>query len=347
MKKKINITADPLRVLYNEYHDKLAEKGELENNDLTDVLFYFFEDKLKHGELINVTVRGEVAIGKSTVAILLMWYISKLLKNTEFRIFSDQTEFLRFIKSDEMNICIVIDEYNQLAEGGINATTEKDLFDFFSDVAAQRYIHRINCAPATVMDKNSLVVLDVLGSDKNARVTRCILKYRDPTSMDLLTLGYADIDVSPVLETDFYKRYRKKKFNRMDLVRKRGVRDIRFPEFARFVLKTYAELKDNTEFSRVPVNLIAHTGESAVMDEGLIYSELAKMHITSRTQVLLDLDYEANKILKQMIRAKAKKDMNKFKEIGKVLQKLNKLKDKRLKWEKGMAKLYKDYLAIK
>jgi len=57
-------------------------------------------------------------------------------------------------------------------------------------------------------------------------------------------LGTVNISVAEVLRTDDYKRYKERKFARMDLLKKYGVADIRQLEFSVITLETYNELKD-------------------------------------------------------------------------------------------------------
>jgi len=350
------IGVDPFRYLYNEQRDKLLHKGEAEQTDLTEVLYLFLDDKIKNGELINVTCRGEVATGKSTVAIALMYYTNKVLEKTfkkgkdnkdyfTNKIFADQTEFLRFIKKDEKNVAIVIDEYNHLAEGGINSTTEQSLFDQVSDVFAQRYVHRFNCSPSTVLDKNSLVILDVIGKDLKKGITRVRVNYREPTSFDITTLGYADINVKPVLKQVFYKKYVDKKFRRMDLIRKEGVRDIRELEFAGFVMKTYSYLKAIAVNSRVTQSLIQATAQRFVRQDGRIYSIVANLEITNRAYALLNLTYELNKQNERL--EKIRRKGGDLKSIKVAIDKTSIILGQSIKEEKKLAKLYVKYLNIK
>jgi len=351
---RIKIGVDPFRFLYNEQRDKLVTKTEAELQDLTEVLYMFLQDKINNGELINVTCRGEVATGKSTVAIALMHWVNQRLekkfkkKSKSYftnRIFADQTEFLRFIKQDEENVAIVIDEYNHLAEGGINSTTEQSLFDQVSDVFAQKYIHRFNCSPATVMDKNSLVILDILGKNVKEGVTRVRINYREPTGFDLTTLGYADIDVKPVLKTKFYRDYVKKKFKRMDLIRKEGVRDIRELEFAGFVVKTYEYLKSIAVNSRVTQSLIQGTAQRFVRNDGRIYSIVAQLEITGRAHAALNLHHELNKQVER--KEKLRRKGVDLRAINEAIAKTSKILGETIKEEKKLAKLYTKYLNIK
>ena len=87
-------------------------------------------------------------------------------------IFSEQTEFIRYINKNEQNTCIVVDEFNRLAETGLNATTETILFDQYSDQFAQDFIHRIACSPHIIADRNATIILDVIGTDKKHRNKR-------------------------------------------------------------------------------------------------------------------------------------------------------------------------------
>ena len=189
-------------------------------------------------------------------------------------IFSDQTEFLRFINGDERNVGLTIDEFNILAKTGINSTTEEALLDYYSSVFAGQYLHRVCNSTDTLTDKNTTVILETIGKDEEKKVTRCKLIYRDIITKKEMTLGYIDIDTSHIVKNwiesgvreivetrgiqnqkdrekvdhwkrkDFYIRYQIRKYRRMELLKKEGIRDIRELEFADIILDSILELQD-------------------------------------------------------------------------------------------------------
>lgn len=195
------------------------------------------------------------------------------------------------------------------------------------------------------MDKNSLVILDVLGKNEKACVTRVRINYREPTGFDLTTLGYADIYVKPVLNTKFYRQYVEKKFKRMDLIRKEGVRDIRELEFAGFVVQTYNYLKEIAENTRVTMSLIQATAQRFVRQDGKIYSIIAQMEVTSRTHAMLNLHYELGR-QQQRLKKMRNKGLS-IRAIKTGMDKTSIILGASLKEEKKLAKLYKTYLNIR
>ena len=181
--------------------------------DITDIFWESVYRKVDVGEINNIAIRGEVATGKSSAAIYgsdkLNKYIvyrghRKTLPDMKRTIFADQTEFLRFIKSDIRDLSIVIDEFNRLADTGLNASTESTVFDYYSDVFAQRNTHRWTCSPYTVIDKNCTIILDVIGRDKKAGTTTLKVQYRDPLGKISLTIGHVVFPVIAILDTEYY-----------------------------------------------------------------------------------------------------------------------------------------------
>lgn len=302
------VKVDKLKLLYMDVRDKLVREGELLANNITNIFWDNLYKKVKYKELINIAVIGEVATGKSTVGMEIMrrvnGYVTEGDKKREIdhysMIFSDQTEFIRFIHKDVRNVCVLIDEFNRMAETGLNATTETHLFDFYSDVFAQKNVHRVNCAPSTIADNNTTIILEVIGTNRDEKNTKCKLKYREVTEGQPVMLGIVDIDVSKVLEEDYYRRYRLKKFKRMELLDSHGVRDIRELEFSGLVLQTFSELRDIAEIQKVSHELVLSTVTSVVRNNKRIYSILTHNEIATRVKSILGLYTELRKLEKKL-----------------------------------------------
>ena len=180
--------------------------------------------------MVNIQVRGDPTTGKSTVAGKITLMTNKILgvpdkitKALNRMIFSDQIEFIRWTKRKLGNVCIQIDEWNRMIQTGYNATTEMTLFDYYSDVFAQRFVHRVSCAPSMVVDRNCYLFLDIEGRDLEKKATRLKVTYRDIITGDAMVVGYMDIFVGDVMLMDWYKLYREKKFKRMTLLEQNGM----------------------------------------------------------------------------------------------------------------------------
>lgn len=366
-----NITADPLKSLYYQVKDKMISEKDMLTNDLTETFWFTIKDKIDNKEILNINIRGEVRTGKSTVGTKITWEINKYLKKKglflrrsdervvndsdeeiqkrldnfqmKWVIQSDQTEFIRFIGLEYENVCILIDEWNRLAKTGMNATTEEALFDYYSDVFAGKYVHRVTTSPADVVDNNAIIILDVLGRDREKAVTRCKLTYRNPLDMRMLTLGYVDIYVDDLIIQDFYLAYKEKKFKRMELLDKHGVRDIRELEFAEIVLDTLDELKIMAEVGRVNHRLVAAMVDEVRRKHKRIYSMVTLSEISSKVEAILDMIYEYGKYLTKVKEAKTPRQQDKFK---KIIFKLEETIKGRVKEQEKLKLVFEKYKAI-
>jgi len=379
---KTEIGIDKLKFLFTKARAKLLTEDEALQNNLTQVFWETLKDKIEHGELINIGVRGEVRTGKSTVAIKIAWELNKFLekvgKNQDIStkmykyIFSDQTEFLRFINSEIFNVAITIDEFNRMASTGLNATTEEALFDYYSDVFAGKYIHRISCSPDVITDKNANIILDTIGKDEKKGIVRCKLMYRDIVSKSSIILGYVDIYVGDLIETweketkpiffkrphelkdkkdinelrnsDFYSRYQIKKYDRMDLLEKHGVRDIREPEYASIILDTLKELQDLAKIGKISHEIILTTVDEIRRRNKRIYSILALNEISTKARAILSVYSEINKLAKKKYGKGMSPD-----EVTIIERTINQLQDmveKRIVEQQELRKLYQQYINI-
>ena len=188
---------------------------------------------------------------------------------------SDQIESNRLFMRDWRNVCILIDEYSTMAQSGENATTEQNLYTSYVDIFAQRFVHRIQCTPrsGSMFDMGATYILNIDAVDKKRGTTLATIFYNDPTSMKGIPfpLGFVKIEVNDLIEEwrkiediarkekktekdegilniskkkDFYVKYMDKKFKRMDLLDKKGVRDIRELEKAKIILEVYNRCKE-------------------------------------------------------------------------------------------------------
>lgn len=357
MKKNIlekgEVSVDILKWLYYENKDVLIKDTEMLQNDLTEEFYHYISDKISHKEVINVAFIGEVSGSKSTSAISMMHFtngiIEKFFKkdiNRFKHIFSDQTEFLRFINTEEENVAIVIDEFNRMSVTGLNATTETALFDYYSEVFAQKYVHRFSCSPSFVLDKNAHVILEYIGKDEDKQVSKWKLSYRNiAEGYHPRCLGCVYIDVSNVLNEKFYQKYKEKKFKRMALLDKHGVRDIRELEFASVILKVVVELKDITKDGNKSnlSDMIIATISRICREDKRIYSIITTNEIASRVRNILGLYADLFKCTIKL--SKVKSDVEKL-NIEDKKEKIQRILDLELKEERSRMSIYNDFLQI-
>ena len=134
MIKKPTVEQDTLKYLFTKARESLTTESEALKNDLTETFKEWKKEKIRAKELIVIQIRGEVRTGKSTVGIQLVWDINKDIQKLGLNpiaesymwkwIFSDQTEFLRFINGNERHVALSIDEFNSLAKTEKNYNTD-------------------------------------------------------------------------------------------------------------------------------------------------------------------------------------------------------------------------------
>lgn len=347
------VSVDILKWLYYENKDLLIKDSEMLQNDITEEFYHYIEDKIVSREVINIAFIGEVAGSKSSSAIAVMNDANTIIEKVKEKkidrfkhIFSDQTEFLRFINTEEEDVAIVIDEFNRMSETGLNASTESVLFDYYSEVFAQKHVHRFSCSPSFVLDKNAIVIMEYIGKDEEKMISKFKLMYRNVAEgFHPRCLGSVYIDVSKVINTVFYKRYREKKFRRMELLDKHGVRDIRELEFADIVLKVTDDLKDITKDGTKSnmSDMIVATISRICREDKRIYSMITTSEIASRVRNILGLYADLYRCSIKL--AKSKNDIERM-NIEDKQEKVKRILDIEIKEEEKRRKIYKDFLMI-
>lgn len=383
-KPEINIELDNLKGIFLKTKERMTPEDETIQNNLTNTFFYTLKDKINHRELIVIAVRGEVRTGKSTVVLELVRFINQYIadiglnpepiKNLTKYIFSDQTEFLRFINSEQRNAAIAIDEFNGMAATGLNATTEEALFDHYSDVFAGQYIHRVAASPDVIVDKNSNIILDVIGKDIEKGIVRCKLIYRDVVTKNYMTIGHVNINVGNVInkwlnskareiieqtgiqtkedeeeierlkKDDFYIRYQIKKYKRMDLLKKHGVRDIRDLEFSTIILESTRELQDFAKVRRPTKELVDTIVDEVCKRNKRIYSILTMNEIGQRTRAILNIYHEIHILNKK----KNLPSLSPSEEmiIKKTIEQAKMLLENRITQQEKLNDIYKEYMGV-
>lgn len=335
-----------------------------------------------------ITTRGIIThnTGKSTVVIKIAWEINKYMESIGLAkidirkmwkfIFSDQTEFLRFINDGTRNVALAIDEFNSMAKTGLNATTEEALFEYYSDVFAAQYQHRITASPDIITDKNATLILDVIGKDEKLNITRCKLIYRDIITKVMKTIGHIDIHTGDLIknwlesardiietragaqnpqevalikrleEEDFYVHYQLKKYRRMDLIKKEGVRDVRELEYAGIILNVVAELEEHAKIEKIDRDLMVLTVDEVRRREKRIYTMLVLNEIGTKASGLLNIYSKINKLTARLYNNKKEPNSEQQIIIKHAIQNLKDMLENRLIEQKKLAALYKQYVNI-
>lgn len=385
----VDIKIDRIKYIYQKSKEQLLTESDAMQINLTHVFWESIFNRIDYGEFVNIAIRGEVRTGKSTVECKIVKEVNLHIKEIGLNkmamellpnlIFSDQTEFLRFINSEHRNIMIGIDEFNRMAKTGFNATTEEALFDYYSDVFAGNYIHRCSASTNIVMDKNATFILDVIGKDDDKQITRCKLTYRDIVTNHSMAIGFVDISIGDITdvwrnkgikqiveiqgiksledqkkvdfwrENDFYVRYQVKKYKRLDLLKKHGVRDLREPEYARCVLDTLAELEEEAKIKKVEPEVINMTVDEVRRRIGRIFSIPTLNEIGMKAKGILAIHTNVNGTHRQLENGtigKRKLSGEELLVLKKVLLNRRNMLQKRLKEQEDLAMLYDQYTNI-
>lgn len=390
--KTQRVEVDIFKHLYMLFKDRAVTESEALEFDLTDLFWQGIKDKVTSDELLVILIRGEVRTWKSTTGAKIKREVNKLIYSLKKRptpvneyktIMADQTEFIRFIKLDERELCILIDEYNTMAEGGANASTEQQIYQTYGDVFASRHVHRISCNPTHLSDSNAFIHLETMGKLKGKDgFSRCKLIYQDNVEGVRQTLGHVDIYTWDVVENwetrikdtfykinktdadkaylekekekDWYVKYYIKKEKRQDLLIKEGVRDIRELEFSTVVMGVYKELRELAEVGKLKQEVILSTIKDVCRREGKIYSMYAELDVMTKVKSLLGLITELTNYKKKLKTVtKSGKVGWSYKYLGEDrnnivigLKKVQEIFNRRLHEEARLCNLYEQYLNI-
>lgn len=311
------IKVNPLYRMYRDIKDRMITADNVSNQNITPELLDYIGFQIDHKKLINMAVIGEVAHGKSAVACgicaLIIDRLNKYLKLKNpkemdiYNVCSDQLEFSRKAHDiNNVNTCFVIDEDNKMSYVGANATTEKARLTSFSEVQAQRYIHRIYCSPSSVADDQSRVILQVINYDEEECFTRFLVWYRnsEPYGDDMRIIGYADLQLVHILKSSWYETYRKKKFKKMDLINDAGIDDIRDFEQAKIILEIYEENKALAKYQMLKISDLNLAVKQAVRKQKSRSSLILKEEFIRDIKSILDNVFYQNRESQKMDKIK-------------------------------------------
>lgn len=337
MRKKEEIKAklSTLKLMAEEYSEDLGQNiRRIEKDDLTDILEHDLKTAIQYKEHINIQVNGDVSTGKSTLAIKLAQKINNMLgkKMSMEYISADQIDFNRYMGNPKLeNCCIVIDEFNPLAKTDTNATIEQELLRTFSNIHAQRYVHRIACAPMETIDDNARIFLNILGVDRDKKVTiaKVYYKHATPQTVQNILLGHIKVFVGDIIEEPFYKEYVKRKKMRWDFLTKVGVRDLRRLEDAGIVLAAYKQLEPYGIFGMAKTAIIANEIKKQTREKQRFVTILGEDDLVRQTKALLDADTALSLIKRKIAKLREKK------EAPEELKKIEELAQRAIDTQKG------------
>lgn len=359
-KENLNIEVNAIKALYiNIKSSTLVKLEEALQQDVTDIFWKGLIGALQHREIINIAMRGKTGSSKSTTGCKILHVLTqeliqeqKIPQMTEeqiqdylfTRICSDQTEFIRFALKTKGNTIALIDEFSTMGETGFNATTEASLYTEHSNLFAQDYIHKISCSPNHIQDKNADIILDFLGIDEEKKISQFKISYRDPTEYILYTLGIINIYVGDIIEMPFYKRYRIKKFKRLDLLKKYGISNIKELEFSIITRAAYNELKELAYIQKINNDLILSMIVQKRREQKLQYSIITLNYVMMQTKGMLDL---VTSIQQLKNKARTAKTPETKEIIQQTIEKFQKVLKNRLDEEDQKIQIYQEYTQIK
>lgn len=290
------------------YLDKPTTPEELRTQDMTNIFLTEFLMMTEKREYLNINVNGLPASGKSTVGIALLLLGMNHIKKpfTLWNIARDQTEYGRRIKNDCENTdtFLLIDEWNELETTGFNSSKRQAYLETESDLLGQRNIRKIGCSPKNQVDKNAFIIIEVLQQDRNIGVTRCLLYYKLYASGQEYQqlLGHIDVDVTAAMKHIVYNEYRKRKFERMDLIVKEGVDSPERLYQARIIYDVSNELRKLARSGMVNRALIKLRLDNYAQEKKELLSIIGREDLVDSIKGILEAEKEHAKIQREIIK---------------------------------------------
>ena len=266
------------------------------------------------------------------------------------QVVADQNEFLGLIKEELWSCFIGVDEYNRLADTGLNSSIDTILNATYSDIFAQQNVNRVSCSPSTISDINTWLVLEIYGKNKKEGITTCKLIYRDIVSNTKQIIGRVDFDVKETLKEEGYKKYRERKFKRMELLQRRGIRKFSEMIISEIVLKVYEDLEKIVfEDRKVDPDVVLSSVKQMMKELKFFGSMLTETEVSSEVRNLLGLKHNLMRDSIKVWKEESKEEVNK--DLVKRLKFRIKMVEEKLKrainYHKRMEEIHKEYLAIK
>lgn len=337
----------PLQYLGYKYEGtNNIPNDELLKNDVTEELYATIRISIEKGLQMPMCIIGATTSGKSAVALTLAKYMNDLIEKKQNKkidmykcIASDQLEYNRLINQPEADgkpkewKCLVCDEFSKLGESGANATVEANTFTTWQDIGAQAYLYTIFCSPRAYYQTTAVYSLTCMGrgNDPNKQTTLLKIEYRSPAGI-MIPIGSVNVDVTKTLQSNWYKQYRKKKKERLNLLRNHGVPDVRELESSKIAYEVYQELKNLTIAGKALNNFVKLTSREVLQRNKLPYSLIARGEMIEQAQGLLSAQAELHKLKeKRMTKIKTPTQEERLNKTIQYLQEkiqhaLNKLK---------------------
>lgn len=253
--------------------DGVRTDEEIAKDDITELFYDELMKIIENNELVNINVNGTVAKGKSTVAMALGQWILQNHYGREIQIEDiarTQIEASKMMRNPKLHdTVVVIDEWDTMEEGGENATAERGLMKQMSDVHAQRNNHKISCSPKEDTDANADIYIEIIQANKKAKKTLCYVYFKifKGGIEHKQIIGYIEVDVNNVINKKFYEEYRKRKFEKMNLITEKGIFRPRTLDYSKIIWLTTQNLKKFAENGEIDRELIKFYIKKFAKDE--------------------------------------------------------------------------------
>lgn len=226
---------------------------DIKNNDITQEYFTQVRKYIEQGTLFVVNFNGHTTDGKSTCCAENTRFVNEDCYNKPMKasyIQANQQEYALWVQKyfDTRHLMVQIDEWSALAESGANATIEEKYLQELSNIHAQTYIHRGYCSPNQLPDPNILIHFEVASRNDEEQYTVCYAYYNLKRGGNTVPqiIGHVVFDVSKVLSSQWYAEYRKKKFQKIELLRKHNIVHERELYYASVIKETIKGLIGHT-----------------------------------------------------------------------------------------------------
>lgn len=309
-------TQDHLRHLAELYvNNPDYDFEQIKNMDITDEFMAQYKLYFKHETLFVGNFNGNTTDGKSTAAAKLVMignnHLNREMSHTF--ILGNQQEYAYWVQDNPKvsNIVLQIDEWSEMATGGANATAEQKFFEELSNIHAQTWVHRIYCSPKSIPDPNTLIHFEVASKDIKHEITVCYVYY-NLTRGGITTpqiIGHIVLDVSDVIHSKWYTKYRENKYRKINLVRvEKNMRE-RDLYYAKPILKTLKRLIPIAMTGRkISYDSVLSTADTICSRDGIRQTMLGIGYaIVTPVKCILDKYYDMAKFDDELVKIKKQK----------------------------------------
>jgi hypothetical protein len=154
------------------------------------------------------------------------------------------------------------------------------------------------CTPGNEFSNTSReyrVMIQVMGYDAELMYTRALIYHKTAVAYgnNIQLLGYVDVDVSDVLNSNWYSRYRYKKRLKMQLMNEHSLYDQREMQMADVQLSAYNELKELAKIQKITRTNLNLTIKQIVRSKKGVLSLIAKDELLNDLYSLVNAEYES------------------------------------------------------